>query len=77
VNTPDADAQAVISHFQRMLGTDGSVLRMASLRDGVLTVVYRAGDCDTCELAAEDLGGMMEELLARKGSAITTVTLAG
>jgi hypothetical protein len=76
VSQPDADARAVIAHFQRILGTDGSVLHMQSLQDDVLTVVYRAGDCDTCELAPQDLAGMMQELLARRGSAIRRVALS-
>jgi hypothetical protein len=77
VSTPDADARAVLAHFRRMLGSDGSVLEMQSLEGNVLTVSYRIGDCDTCELAPADLAGMMEELLGRRGSAITTVAVAG
>ena len=77
MSTPDADARAVIAHFQRMLGDDGSVLELQSLQGDVLTVSYRIGDCDTCELQPADLAGMMEELLDRRGSAITKVTVAG
>lgn len=77
MSSPDSDARAVIAHFQRMLGSDGSVLRMDSLVGDELTVTYRLGDCDTCELQPGDLAGMMEELLSRRGSTITTVTVAG
>jgi hypothetical protein len=76
MSASDADARAVISHFQRMLGTDGSVLQLQSLQDDVLTVTYRAGDCDTCELAPDDLVGMMQDLLTRRGSTITKVAVA-
>ena len=77
MSTPDADARAVIAHFRRMLGTDGSVLELQSVVGDVLTVTYRIGDCDTCELQPADLAGMMEELLSRRGSAVTRVTVAG
>jgi hypothetical protein len=77
VSAPDADARAVVAHFQRMLGSDGSVVQMDAVVGDVLTVTYRLGDCDTCELQPGDLAGMMEDLLRRRGSTITTVTVTG
>ncbi|SEO49205.1 NifU family protein [Trujillonella endophytica] len=77
MSAPDADARAVVAHFQRMLGSDGSVLEVRSLEGDTLTVEYRIGDCDTCELQPSDLAGMMEELLGRRGSTITKVSVAG
>ena len=71
----DADARAVVSHFQRMLGADGSALELQSVDGDLLTVSYRPGNCATCELAPEDLLGMMAELLARRRSALTRVAL--
>lgn len=77
MSAPEADARAVIAHFQRMLGTDGSVLQWESLEADRLTVNYRMGECDTCELAPADLAGMMEDLLARRGSSIKEVAVNG
>jgi Fe-S cluster biogenesis protein NfuA len=76
VNEPDTGALAVLAHFRSMLGADGTVLQLRKVEAGVLTVSYEIGDCDTCELAPEDLVGMMEEQLARRGSAIRKVALA-
>lgn len=76
MNEPDAAALAVLSHFRTMLAGDGTVLEMRGLKADVLTVRYEEGDCDTCILPPEDLIGMMEEMLARRGSIVKKVALA-
>jgi Fe-S cluster biogenesis protein NfuA len=76
VSRPDADARAVVAHFQRMVAADGSMVELAGLEGTRMRVRYAPGDCSDCVLAPEDLTGMMEEMLARRGSAITKVELA-
>ncbi len=73
MSDPAEDARAVIAHFQRMLGPDGGQVALLALDGPVMRVSYALGDCEDCVLAAEDLGGMMQELLARRRSAITSV----
>jgi hypothetical protein len=56
-----------------MLGGDGASLHLAALEGPLLRVRYVPGDCADCTLAPDDLVGMMQEMLARRGSAINRV----
>lgn len=75
--TAESDARAVVAHFQRMLASDGSVLALESVDEARMRVRYTPGSCSDCVLAPEDLVGMIEEMLARRGATVGKVELAG
>lgn len=64
-----SEVRAVVSHFQRMLGDDGTTVELQSVEGGLVRVRYKRGDCDTCHLPPADLAVMIEELLRKRGEA--------